>query len=74
LGCRRADRITVPVPATAHELTHGVTQFAAALGYHNQTGALNEHLSDAFGIMREIANARNARACAGEMSSGLGRL
>ena len=28
-----------------------VTQFAAALGYHGQTGALNEHLSDAFGIM-----------------------
>jgi Zn-dependent metalloprotease len=35
----------------AHELTHGLTQYAAALGYHGQTGALNEHLSDAFGIM-----------------------
>jgi len=44
-------RFTASVDVIAHELTHGVTQFAAALGYHGQTGALNEHLSDAFGIM-----------------------
>ena len=44
-------RFTASVEVIAHELTHGVTQFAAALGYHGQTGALNEHLSDAFGIM-----------------------
>src|SRR5262249_20366883 len=35
----------------AHELTHGVTQHAAGLAYAGQTGALNEHISDAFGIM-----------------------
>lgn len=34
-----------------HELTHGVTQYTAALGYSGQNGALNEHISDAFGIM-----------------------
>jgi Zn-dependent metalloprotease len=34
-----------------HELTHGVTQYTAALEYSGQTGALNEHISDAFGIM-----------------------
>jgi Zn-dependent metalloprotease len=34
-----------------HELTHGVTQYTAALEYHDQSGALNEHISDAFGIM-----------------------
>jgi Zn-dependent metalloprotease len=33
----------------AHELTHGVTQFTCALEYHDQPGALNEHLSDVFG-------------------------
>lgn len=44
-------RFTASVDVIAHELTHGVTQFAAALGYSGQTGALNEHISDAFGIM-----------------------
>lgn len=34
-----------------HELTHGVTQYEANLEYHNQSGALNESLSDVFGIM-----------------------
>lgn len=33
----------------AHELTHGVTQFTAGLNYHNQSGALNESISDVFG-------------------------
>jgi Zn-dependent metalloprotease len=33
-----------------HELTHGVTQYTCALRYEGQSGALNEHLSDAFGI------------------------
>ena len=44
-------RFTAFVDVIAHELTHGVTQYTAALGYHGQTGALNEHVSDAFGIM-----------------------
>jgi hypothetical protein len=35
----------------AHELTHGVTQFTAQLPYHNQSGALNESMSDVFGSM-----------------------
>lgn len=34
-----------------HELTHGVTQYESNLEYHNQSGALNESLSDVFGIM-----------------------
>ncbi|HEY2221385.1 M4 family metallopeptidase [Actinomycetospora sp.] len=33
----------------AHELTHGVTEHTAALEYHNQSGALNESVSDVFG-------------------------
>jgi Zn-dependent metalloprotease len=35
----------------AHELTHGVTDFEAGLEYHNQSGALNESMSDVFGTM-----------------------
>jgi Zn-dependent metalloprotease len=33
----------------AHELTHGVTQYTANLNYDGQSGALNEHFSDAMG-------------------------
>ena len=33
-----------------HELTHGVTQATAQLADHNQSGALNESVSDVFGI------------------------
>ena len=35
----------------AHELTHGVTQNTANLVYRNQSGALNESVSDVFGVM-----------------------
>ena len=35
----------------AHELTHGVTQYTAALAYTNQAGGLNESISDVFGSM-----------------------
>ncbi|OKI86614.1 M4 family metallopeptidase [Micromonospora sp. CB01531] len=35
----------------AHELAHGVTEHTAGLEYHNQSGALNESLSDVFGAM-----------------------
>ncbi len=34
-----------------HELTHGVTQFTAALAYANEAGGLNESISDVFGSM-----------------------
>jgi Zn-dependent metalloprotease len=33
----------------AHELAHGVTQFASGLIYKDESGALNEHFSDVFG-------------------------
>ena len=42
---------TKSVDVVGHELTHGVTQFTAALEYHDQSGALNESMSDVFGIM-----------------------
>jgi len=45
------NRFTIALDVIGHELTHGVTQYTAALEYHDQSGALNEHISDAFGIM-----------------------
>jgi Zn-dependent metalloprotease len=44
-------RFTIALDVIGHELTHGITQHTAGLGYDGQTGALNEHISDAFGIM-----------------------
>ena len=34
-----------------HELTHGVTQYSARLGYAKEAGGLNESISDVFGTM-----------------------
>ena len=45
------NRFTCALDVIAHELTHGVTQYSAGLGYTGQTGAINEHISDAFGMM-----------------------
>ena len=44
-------RFTAAIDVIGHELTHGVTQYTAGLGYTGETGALNEHISDAFGIL-----------------------
>ena len=46
-------RFTASVSVIGHELTHGVTQYSANLAYQGQPGALNEHVSDAFGAMVE---------------------
>ena len=45
------NRFTAALDVIAHELTHGVTQHGAVLEYKGQSGALNEHFSDVFGIM-----------------------
>ena len=42
---------TSDIDIIGHELTHGVTQYESNLEYLNQSGALNESLSDVFGIM-----------------------
>lgn len=34
-----------------HELTHAVTENTSPLLYFGQSGALNEHISDVFGII-----------------------
>ncbi len=41
---------------TAHELTHGVTQYESGLFYYMQSGAINEALSDIFGEFVDLTN------------------
>ena len=41
---------TKPVDVLGHEFTHAVTQFTAGLTYQDQSGALNESVSDCFGM------------------------
>lgn len=45
------NRFTLSLDVIGHELTHGVTEKEAGLSYVNQSGALNEHLSDVFGSL-----------------------
>ncbi|GAP86861.1 putative peptidase thermolysin protein [Rosellinia necatrix] len=42
---------TNAVDVIGHELTHAVTEHTSPLDYTGQSGALNEHISDTFGIM-----------------------
>jgi Zn-dependent metalloprotease len=46
-------RFTASVSVIGHELTHGVTQYTAGLDYQGQSGALNESISDVFGVLVE---------------------
>lgn len=44
-------RFTRSLDVVAHELTHGVVESEAGLVYADQSGALNESLSDVFGVL-----------------------
>lgn len=44
-------RFTASLDVIAHELAHGVTQYTSGLAYRGQPGALNEHISDVFGVL-----------------------
>lgn len=48
---RLFNRFTICLDVIGHELTHGVTQYEAALAYWEQPGALNESMSDVFGSL-----------------------
>ena len=47
---RLLTQTTAGIDVIGHELTHGVTQHEANLVYSGQSGALNESISDVFGI------------------------
>src|SRR3546814_1583609 len=44
-------RFTRSLDVVAHELTHGLIESEAGLVYFNQPGALNESVSDVFGVL-----------------------
>ena len=46
-------RFTASLTIISHELTHGFTQYSTNLVYQGQSGALNESLSDVFGVLVE---------------------
>ncbi|MGE5178380.1 MAG: M4 family metallopeptidase [Bacteroidota bacterium] len=43
---------------TAHEFTHGVTDYTSGLIYENASGAMNESFSDMFGEFVDLTNGR----------------
>ncbi|PFA67692.1 bacillolysin [Bacillus sp. AFS015802] len=47
------------IDVVAHELTHAVTDFSSDLVYQNESGALNEAISDIFGTLVEYENGFN---------------
>jgi Zn-dependent metalloprotease len=44
---------TRALDVVAHELTHGVVAHTCNLNYRDQSGALNEHFADVFGVLTE---------------------
>ncbi|WP_436407436.1 M4 family metallopeptidase [Agromyces litoreus] len=44
---------TQSLSVIGHELTHGLTEATARLRYRDESGALNEHVSDVFGALVE---------------------
>jgi Zn-dependent metalloprotease len=55
-----------------HELAHGVTEHTAKLRYQGQSGALNEHVSDAFGaLVEQYALGQDAEAASWLIGEGI---
>ena len=66
------NRFTIALDVIGHELTHGVTQHEANLVYYNQSGALNESVSDVFGsLVKQNRRGQNARAADWIIGEGL---
>ncbi|GAB4505024.1 MAG: M4 family metallopeptidase [Anaerolineales bacterium] len=59
---RLFNRFTSALDVIGHELTHGVTQFEANLAYWEQSGALNESISDVFGSLVKQFQRRQSAA------------
>lgn len=59
---RLFNRFTFALDVIGHELTHGVTQFEANLAYWDQSGALNESMSDVFGSLVKQFQRRQSAA------------
>jgi Zn-dependent metalloprotease len=56
------NRFTIAMEVVAHELTHGIIDHEAALVYQGQAGALNESISDVFGVLVKQYHLRQTSA------------
>jgi Zn-dependent metalloprotease len=66
------NRFTSSLDVIGHELTHGVTQYEAALEYQDQPGALNESFSDVFGsLVKQYALKQTAEKADWLIGAGL---
>ncbi|MBW4042253.1 MAG: M4 family metallopeptidase [Acidobacteria bacterium] len=66
------NRFTISVDVIGHELTHGVTGATADLAYQNQSGALNESISDVFGsLVKQYALKQSAAEADWLIGAGL---
>jgi Zn-dependent metalloprotease len=65
----------VALDITGHEVTHGVTQATSQLRYENQSGGLNESLSDIFGctIEHQVAPGANNTLVGESLAGAVGR-
>ncbi|MEJ7796011.1 MAG: M4 family metallopeptidase, partial [Nocardioides sp.] len=50
------DGFAVADDVVGHELAHGVTDFSSSLFYYQQSGAINESMSDIFGELIDLTN------------------
>jgi Zn-dependent metalloprotease len=71
------NRFTIALDVIGHELAHGVTEDESQLQYFNQSGALNESMSDVFGslikqfVKKETADQADWLIGAGLLASGI---
>jgi Zn-dependent metalloprotease len=63
--------LTGDLSVIGHELTHGVVQYSGGLVYRDQSGALNEHVADVFGVLTKQYNL-NQGACGADWLIGAG--
>jgi hypothetical protein len=74
-GPERLLSMATHLDVVAHELCHGLTQQTANLRYRDESGALNESISDILGVI--VANrtkrGQDARTWSWEIGPGLGR-
>jgi Zn-dependent metalloprotease len=57
-------RFTKALDVVGHELTHGVISHECNLVYRNESGALNEHFADVFGVLIRQWKAKHTAAAA----------
>jgi Zn-dependent metalloprotease len=66
------NRFTISLDVIGHELAHGVTEDESQLQYFNQSGALNESMSDVFGsLIKQFSGKQTANDATWLIGDGL---